>query len=270
MSNLLADPEWISTFRQLVVELLSAARDLERFPEMPSYHNTILSSRWRPYHKKLATHLWRAADASAKGSGSGAVDKDLWEAYQLAWAMMDDIATKSQANPDVTPNLTNPDVTSNLIMALKRVKKLLARSRAAIAPPSNRTDAQSEKQQPPSLPVENEPPDVMKGPDDKVIVCGKEKDPLTPAQYRVVKVLVEAKAENKRLSIQSIQQRTKDESENVVEDPLGVLKRLRKDPDWAKVIDMAGRWGRGYGLCNCPPRTTRKNPVSHPRRPRGG
>jgi hypothetical protein len=132
MYNLLADPEWISTFRRLVDELLSAARDLERFPGMPSYHNTILSSRWRPYHKKLATHLWRAADASAKGSGSGAVDKDLWEAYQLAYAMMDDIATKSQVNPDVT---------SSLIMALKRVKKLLARSKAASAPPPAQPEA---------------------------------------------------------------------------------------------------------------------------------
>jgi hypothetical protein len=112
-------------------------------------------------------------------------------------------------------------------------------------------------------------PVILRGPDERVIVWGKEKGFLTPAQYRVVEVLVSAKRKNERLSIDMIRNRTQDDGGNVVEDPRGVLKRLRKDPDWAAAIDMADKPGRGYSLRDRPTTSTQKNPVRRPRRPTG-
>jgi hypothetical protein len=100
-------------------------------------------------------------------------------------------------------------------------------------------------------------PVVLKGPDDSVFVFGKEKDPLPPAQYRVIKALVEARSQGRRLSKDRLVAATKDEHGDCVEDPVGALKRLRRrDPDWESVIDMAGRPGRGYGLKDRPPTPT--------------
>jgi hypothetical protein len=134
-----------------------------------------------------------------------------------------------------------------------------ARPKAAVVP----------GQAPP--PARSKVPVVLGGPDDKVIVWGKEKDRLLGAQYRVLKALVEAHAKGERLSTDSLRNATKDEKGNVVEDPVGALKRLRRrDSDWKSVIDMAKDPGRGYGLKDRPPTPTQKNPVSHPRRPRRG
>jgi hypothetical protein len=111
---------------------------------------------------------------------------------------------------------------------------------------------------------ENGPPDpsrdapvMLGGPDDNVIVWGKEKAPLPPAQYRVVKALVEAHAKGERLSKDSLFAHTKDANKNAVEDPVGALERLRRrDKDWRAVIDMARISGRGYGLKTRPPTPT--------------
>jgi hypothetical protein len=101
---------------------------------------------------------------------------------------------------------------------------------------------------------------VLGGPDDELTVCGKRKAPLPPAQYRVVKALVEAKAKGERLSKDVLLQRTKADDGNLVEDPVGALKRLRKrDGDFKQIIDMAGVPGRGYGLKDCPPTPTHKS-----------
>jgi hypothetical protein len=103
-----------------------------------------------------------------------------------------------------------------------------------------------------------EPPIILGGPDDDLTVCGKRKPPLPPAQYRVVKALVEARGE--RLSKDTLRGRTKDNRGNVVEDPVGALKRLRKrDRDFKRIIDMAGGPGRGYGLKDWPPTPTHKS-----------
>ena len=71
---------------------------------------------------------------------------------------------------------------------------------------------------------------------------------MAPAQYQVLKALVEAWYKGERLSKDSLRNRTIDDSGNCVEDPLGALDRLRKDPDFNSVIDMAKVPGRGYGL----------------------
>jgi hypothetical protein len=49
------------------------------------------------------------------------------------------------------------------------------------------------------------------------------KPPLPPAQYRVVKALVDAYAANERLSKTQLEKRTKDARGNPVEDPVGAL-----------------------------------------------
>jgi hypothetical protein len=114
-------------------------------------------------------------------------------------------------------------------------------------------------------------PIVLGGPDDPVFLWGKEKDPLPPAQYRVIKALVDARAKGKRLSKDVLCGATKDEDGNTVEDPVGALERLMKrDNDWRDVIDMAKTPGRGYGLKDKPPTPTQGNRVSHPGRNRFG
>jgi hypothetical protein len=106
-------------------------------------------------------------------------------------------------------------------------------------------------------PVPRDPPVVLANPDEPVLVWGKKKPPLPPAQYRVVKALVKAKASGERLSKDELCSRTKDAKGNVVEDPVGALKRLRsRDPDWRNVIDMAETPGRGYSLRDHPPTPT--------------
>jgi hypothetical protein len=101
---------------------------------------------------------------------------------------------------------------------------------------------------------------ILGGPDDDVIVCGKRKAPLPPAQYRVVKALVDAKVQGERLNGDVLRNRTKDENGRVVEDPVGALKRLcKRDRDWKRIIDMATVPGRGYALKDCPPTPTQKN-----------
>jgi hypothetical protein len=131
-----------------------------------------------------------------------------------------------------------------------------------------RTEAAANQHGPP--PEKTAEPVILDGPDDPVFVWGKEKDPLTPDQYRVVKALVEVHAKKKRLSQDVLRLATIDADGNVVEDPLGVLKRLRRDDDWKNAIDMAGKPRRGYGLKDKPPTPTQRNRQPHPRRPRGG
>jgi hypothetical protein len=115
-------------------------------------------------------------------------------------------------------------------------------------------------------------PVVLGGPDDPVFVWGKDQGRLPPAEYRVIRALVKAREERKRLHTDSLRNATKDEQGHAVDDAVGALERLlkRKGSDWGSVIDMAGVPGRGYGLKDWPPTPTQKNPISRPRRPRGG
>jgi hypothetical protein len=123
----------------------------------------------------------------------------------------------------------------------------------------------------PEPPTGRKPPVVLGGPDDPVWVWGKEKDPLPPAEFRVLKALVEATAKGRRLSMDCLHTATKDKDGNKVEDPVGALKRLRRrDADWESVIHMAESPGRGYGLRDKPPTPTQKNLQNHPRRPTVG
>jgi hypothetical protein len=72
-------------------------------------------------------------------------------------------------------------------------------------------------------------------------VRGKSKDRLTNAQYDVVNTLLDA---GKRgLSKDELAQKSRHQ------DALGVVRRLRRnDPDWASVIQMAGKPGGRYRI----------------------
>jgi hypothetical protein len=130
-----------------------------------------------------------------------------------------------------------------ILLRTLEVSPLLAFVNSGDHRPAEENTPQQEADEPPtSKPV------VLGGADDDVFVCGKKKAPLPPAQYKVVKALVEANEKGERVSKDSLYSRAK------VDDPIGALKRLiRRDADWAGVIDMARLAGRGYGLRDCPP-----------------
>ncbi len=97
---------------------------------------------------------------------------------------------------------------------------------------------------------------------------GKRKPPLTVNQYRVVKALVNAHASGERLTKNQLELRARGARGDEC-DVLGVLRRLRQDPDWNQALSMAGTACRGYGL-NPRPQTpahknTHKRVENHPR-----
>jgi hypothetical protein len=95
---------------------------------------------------------------------------------------------------------------------------------------------------------------VLRGRDEDVIVRGKVKRRLIPGQYRVVKTLIDAFPE--RVPLDTLTMRSK------TSDPVEMIDRLRKDEDWATVLDKPGQAHRGYGIRTIPPRsrTPRKKP----------
>jgi hypothetical protein len=132
-----------------------------------------------------------------------------------------------------------------------------ARSQESVAPP------EWEK------PAPEAPPVALDGPDKEVVVWGQRMDPLPDAEYRVVEALVAAYASGQRLSMTSLQNRTKDARGNVVEDPVGALKRLRKkDEVWKQAIAMSGKARLGYTLKARPPTTHVARPDKPPTKTR--
>jgi hypothetical protein len=101
----------------------------------------------------------------------------------------------------------------------------------------------------------------LAGPDDPPIVRGIEKEHLTPAQYRVVKALLDAFPE--RLTGDSLARKSETEY------PIGVIDRLRRDKDWAGVLSKPGKAHGGYAISSTP-RKTQKNRETRPGKPRGG
>jgi hypothetical protein len=79
-------------------------------------------------------------------------------------------------------------------------------------------------------------------------VNGKSKKRMTPEQFKVVQALLSAGEDG--LSKGEL------EKKSGIGDPLGVLRRLRKDPDYGNAIDMAGTRGRGYRVATYQPAST--------------
>jgi hypothetical protein len=179
------------------------------------------------------------------------------------------IIVKPLAGPPSPRKAVPPDGTTTSAPADPPTAPVPFGTAAPSVPPEGEQTRPSADPDP--VPKDDVEPVRLDGPDDPVFVWGEEKDPLPLAEFRVIKALVEARAKRQRLSADRLRTATKDGDGNLVEDPVGALKRLRKrDDDWMAVIDMAGDPGRGYGLKDKRPRPTRKNPETHPRRPRGG
>ncbi len=90
---------------------------------------------------------------------------------------------------------------------------------------------------------------VLRGATDGPIVLGKERPRLTPAQYQVVKTLIDAFPD--RLSKDELKGKSK------VGDPIKVIDRLaKKDKDWAVVLYKPGQPHGGYGIVLYPPTKT--------------
>lgn len=66
------------------------------------------------------------------------------------------------------------------------------------------------------------PPVELNGPDEEVIVCGIAVGRLPDAEYRVIRVLLDAYTKGERLSEATLRNRTKDAQGNKVEDPVGI------------------------------------------------
>lgn len=81
-------------------------------------------------------------------------------------------------------------------------------------------------------------PILLGEPGRPCIVNGKEKPPLTDGERAVVTALLDAGSDGL----------TKDALEAVRPSARRILGRLRKDPDWAKVILMAGRTNGRYRI----------------------
>jgi hypothetical protein len=124
----------------------------------------------------------------------------------------------------------------------------LARLNAPASPtPRPSADAQAAGATPaletahPDIGQEAAPRVVLRGRDKPPLVLGREKAPLTDAQYDVVEALL--KAGNRGLSKDRLTERSGRA------DSLGALRRLQSsDPDWAAVIHFPGRPGGGYRI----------------------
>ena len=100
----------------------------------------------------------------------------------------------------------------------------------------------------PLPPAKGVAPVLLGGPDDPVTVLGTEKDPLSPAEYRALKALVDAGSEG--LNKDSLEL----EGGGGARRTLTSLKN--RDADWDRVIRFPGKPGRGYRIVdprNSPP-----------------
>jgi hypothetical protein len=109
---------------------------------------------------------------------------------------------------------------------------------APTIPPAEETKAEEDRPSPLAL----------GGPDDEPIVLGRRKPRLNPGQYRVVKALLDAYPD--RLSKDTLARRSG------AEDPIGMIDRLRRDEDWAAVLDKPGKAHGGYGIRKTTPTKT--------------
>jgi hypothetical protein len=89
-----------------------------------------------------------------------------------------------------------------------------------------------------SQPVPAEPPIKLQGMGLPILVLGKKKDRVGDQAYRVLAKMAEAYPKGVK----------KDVLEAIASDARGILSRLAKDKDWARVILMPRRSHLGYRL----------------------
>jgi hypothetical protein len=126
-SPMLNDPTWAAEFRRLARELLDIARDMERFGSMPSYQHTIFRMRWLPHLEAFAQHFYRVVEEGRQKGESGVYHESIFEPFQIACAMLDEIARRTDADPARYPIP---------LVALTRINELLAQQTPPAGPPA--------------------------------------------------------------------------------------------------------------------------------------
>jgi hypothetical protein len=147
-SPMLADPTWIIGFRWMAGELLKAGRAATRHGSMPSYSTMLIETKWKPFLKGFAAHLWKVVQDGRNSPGFLAciLNGDIVEAYELACAILDESITVDGQK------ITLPSHPSeNMLAALEDIVQMLSRWQA----PPNEPEAASpppprEKDQPPA------------------------------------------------------------------------------------------------------------------------
>jgi hypothetical protein len=146
-SPMLADPTWIIGFRWMAGELLKAGRAATRHGSMPNYSTMLIETKWKPFLKGFAAHLWKVVQDGRNGPGFRAyvLNGDIVEAYELACAVLDESITVDGQK------ITLPSHPSeNMLAALEDIVQMLSRWQA----PPNEPEAAS----PPAAPREDEQP----------------------------------------------------------------------------------------------------------------
>lgn len=92
--------------------------------------------------------------------------------------------------------------------------------------------------EPSQVPVARSQHVILYGLDDEPVVKGKKKKPLTARSYNLVKQLIEAAPRGASMK----------QLEKISTGYWRALRELRKDPDWAAVIHMAGQAHQGYRI----------------------
>jgi hypothetical protein len=142
-SPMLADPAWIIGFRWMAGELLKAGRAATRHGSMPSYSTMLIETKWKPFLKGFAAHLWKVVQDGRNGPGFRVcvLNGDIVEAYELACAVLDESITVDGQK------ITLPSHPSeNMLAALEDIAQMLSRWQAplnepeAASPPPPRED----------------------------------------------------------------------------------------------------------------------------------
>jgi hypothetical protein len=123
-SPMLADPTWIIGFRWMAGELLKAGRAATRHGSMPSYSTMLIETKWKPFLKGFAAHLWKVVQDGRNSPGFLAciLNGDIVEAYELACAILDESITVDGQK------ITLPSHPSeNMLAALEDIAQMLSR-----------------------------------------------------------------------------------------------------------------------------------------------
>jgi hypothetical protein len=193
-----------------------------------------------------------AAARTEKVLGPPDRPRDWWPAYREARALALRIHGDAAPLPDELKDHADPVVGLQDLMSWVR-RRIASRGGGAgrAAPAEAERDTQAPAEPPAMAPFphrqgsdaasplpERRPSVILGKPSEGPIVGGVHKDRLSDSGRKLVEALIAAGEAGLR----------KDELFRIVGDPLGILRRLRKDRDWYVVIQMAETPGRRYRI----------------------
>jgi len=209
LGPLVNDPGWLREFRSGLVELLATTKAVTRHASLPGYPLWTGAMNLRLQVMNMSNLILKVGEDHEERFRVGPVcasyDPRIFAACQWAAGWIGD--SRLDTLPVEGVDLPLGDFSwlpsKSSIDALQEIISLLDQgmSRGQVTPASGAdVPPQTPKLASPPGPdaathgAALGPPVILSGPDEDVTVCGKRKGPLPPAQYRVVKALVEAKA----------------------------------------------------------------------------